>query len=72
MNWCEIQSNWGQFKPVLKAYWPHLTEGDLDAVGGSRDRLVEVIRNCYCCPAVEAERRVAEFENDVRFPGAVK
>jgi uncharacterized protein YjbJ (UPF0337 family) len=72
MNWREVQGHWEQFKTVLRAYWPELTDGDLNRVDGSRERLAELLREYYCCEADEAERRIAEFEKDVRYPGAVK
>lgn len=72
MNWSEVQGNWRQFRTVLKTYWPELTDEELDAVDGRRERLAEVLRNRYGWEAAEAERRLAAFEKDVRYPGAVK
>ena len=72
MNWCQVQGHWKQFKTVLRAHWPELTDEDLNRVDGRRERLAELLREHYGCGTDEAERRIAEFEKDVRYPGAVK
>jgi hypothetical protein len=41
-------------------------------VAGRRDLLAEALRRRYGYGEGEAERQIAAFEEDVRFPGAVK
>ena len=72
MNWVEVQDKWEQYKPVLKTHWPELTEEELNAISGRREHLVQSLRERYGIGEAEAERLIAEFEKDVRLPGAVK
>jgi hypothetical protein len=72
MNWQEVQGNWEQTKAVLRSYWARLTDADLNAICGNRGRLAAALRVRYGWDPAEAERRLAAFEKDVRYPGAVK
>jgi hypothetical protein len=72
MNWAEIQSNWQHSKTLLKTHWPMLSDEELNTIGGERERLAKSLQKHYGCGASEAERLIAEFEKDVRYPGAVK
>jgi uncharacterized protein YjbJ (UPF0337 family) len=72
MNWAEIEGGWEQMKALLKSNWPRLTEADIGRIGGSRDRLVEVLRDRYGLGAEEAEGAVCAFQKEIRRPGAVK
>ena len=72
MNWCEVKGNWDQFKLVLKAHWPELSDDDLTAIAGDRHRLRDVLCDRLGCDLLDAENRISAFEKDVRYPGAVK
>lgn len=72
MNWREVQDNWVQFKAVLWTHWPELTNQELDAIDGRRERLARALQDHYGCSQAEAEQRIAAFEKEVRYPGAVK
>ena len=39
MDWDRIQGNWKQFVGRLKEQWGKLTDDDLAAINGRRDRL---------------------------------
>jgi hypothetical protein len=71
MNWRALHDNWGQFQAVLWTHWPELTNRELDAIDGRRERLAETLRNHHGCSQAEAERRIAAFEKDMRCLGAV-
>jgi hypothetical protein len=72
MNWAELQADWQRAGVLLKTYWPKFTSEDLEWIGGRRDRLTARLAGLYGLDADEAERAVAAFEKEVRFPGAVK
>jgi hypothetical protein len=72
MNWAELQRDWRLAGPLLKTHWPKLTDRDLEWIDCRRDKLAEALRRLYSFDEVEAERAIASFEKDVRFPGAVK
>jgi hypothetical protein len=44
----------------------------LHTIDGRRELLVEALQDHYGCSEAEAERRIAAFEKDVRYPGAVQ
>lgn len=72
MNWVEIQRDWEQMKIVLKTHWPELTMQDIDAIQGDRARLANLLQERRRLSAQDAENTICAFEDDVRFPGAVK
>lgn len=72
MNWRELQRDWKGSSSLLKTYWPKLTDRDLEEIDGRRDKLAASLQSLYTYGAAEAERAIASFEKDVRFPGAVK
>ena len=72
MNWAELERDWERARPVLKGYWTKLTDSDLERIGGRRDNLATSLQRLYGYGEEEAERDIASFEKDVRFPGAVK
>jgi uncharacterized protein YjbJ (UPF0337 family) len=39
MDWDRIQGNWKQFVGRVKEHWGKLTDDDLAAINGRRDRL---------------------------------
>ena len=72
MNWTEIQGNWAEMYLLLRTRWPRLSDEDLDRIRGSRERLVRALARRYGFGWDDAEQAVCQFEEDVRFPGAVK
>jgi uncharacterized protein YjbJ (UPF0337 family) len=72
MNWAELQQDWAARAALLKAHWGRLTEEDVRQIDGSRAALAAALGRRYEYDADEAERAIAGFEKDVRFPGAVK
>jgi uncharacterized protein YjbJ (UPF0337 family) len=72
VNWTELQWDWKAASPLLKTYWQKLTDEDLERVGGRRDELAAALRRVYGYGEEEAERAIAAFEKEVRFPGAAK
>jgi uncharacterized protein YjbJ (UPF0337 family) len=72
MNWAELQRDWKAASSLLKTYWMKLTDQDLERVDGRREEFAACLRKLYGYGEEEAERAVASFEKEVRFPGAVK
>ena len=47
MDWDRIQGNWKQFVGRVKEHWGKLTDDDLAAINGRRDRLEGRIQERY-------------------------
>ena len=62
MNWFTIEGNWKQFKEHVKEKWGKLTDDNLDAIAGKRDRLVGKIQEAYGITKDQAELQVKAFE----------
>jgi len=58
MNWDQIRGNWNQAKGELKTRWSKLTDDDVAAVEGNRDKLVGRLQERYGITKEEAEREV--------------
>jgi uncharacterized protein YjbJ (UPF0337 family) len=60
MNWDEIKGNWNQAKGTLKNVWANLTDDDLAAIEGDRDKLIGAIQSRYGIAKEEAEKQVKD------------
>jgi uncharacterized protein YjbJ (UPF0337 family) len=47
MDWSHVEGNWKQLKGKVKAKWGRLTDHDLAAVAGKRERLEGKIEDRY-------------------------
>src|SRR2546425_3618971 len=41
MKWQEIEHRWPELKPRVRRHWFHLTQDDVDAIGGTREERSE-------------------------------
>lgn len=58
MNWDIIEGKWKQFKGDVRTKWGKLTDDDLDAIGGRKDKLVGRIQERYGFERDRAEKDV--------------
>lgn len=59
MNWDQIKIDWHQVSRRLKEKWKKLTEADLKAIAGKRDRLEDILRDRY---GYEKHRATTELD----------
>jgi uncharacterized protein YjbJ (UPF0337 family) len=62
MNWDQVKGNWSVLKGKAKTQWAELTDDDLLAVEGEKDKLVGKIQERYGVTKEEAERQVEEHD----------
>ena len=62
MNWEQIEGDWDRFRKLIKLHWSRLTDRQLDAVAGKRDRLVETIQAAYRMSQGSAERQLTDWQ----------
>ncbi|MFD2110383.1 CsbD family protein [Thiorhodococcus fuscus] len=62
MNWDEVKGKWTEMKGHVKERWADLTDDDLLAIEGERDKLVGKIQHRYGVTKEEAERQIDEYE----------
>jgi uncharacterized protein YjbJ (UPF0337 family) len=62
MNWDEIKGKWQVLKGSAKSRWAELTDDDLLAVEGKRDKLVGKIQERYGITKEEAEKQIDEHD----------
>jgi uncharacterized protein YjbJ (UPF0337 family) len=62
MNADELRGKWNQFKGSAKQKWAKLTDDDLMAIDGQRDRLIGKIQERYGIAREEAERQLNEWK----------
>lgn len=60
MNWDQVKGEWKQLKGSMREQWAKLTDDDLEAVAGDRDKLLGKIQERY---GYEKER-AAKFIDD--------
>jgi uncharacterized protein YjbJ (UPF0337 family) len=61
MNWDQIKVNWTAVCDKIKCTWGKLSEDDLAAIAGQRDRLAGVLQERYGYEKVVAENKVDQF-----------
>jgi uncharacterized protein YjbJ (UPF0337 family) len=63
--WNRIEREWDAFKGLVRDHWLKLTEDDIAAIAGNRDRLIDRIQARYGVGRDEAEREVRDWEMHV-------
>ena len=61
MNWDQIKVNWTAVCDKIKRTWGKLSEDDLTAIAGQRDRLAGLLQERYGYEKVVAENKVDQF-----------
>ena len=60
-----LKDQWEQLRPQLRSWWDRLTEADLMAIDGQKDRLISTVQQRYSYPREraqqEVERRLGEY-----------
>ena len=60
--WTSLQANWADSVDEVQAHFGELSEEDVLATGGDRERLVATVGERYNLAPEEAERQVADWE----------
>ncbi len=61
MNSDEMRGKWNQLKGSVKQQWAKLTDDDLTAIDGNRDKLVGKIQERYGIAKEKAEQQLNEW-----------
>jgi uncharacterized protein YjbJ (UPF0337 family) len=67
MHWNEISGQRTQFKGRLKEQWGELTDDELEAIAGNRERLVGKLQEKHGLTKDEAERQLEEWQRYVKL-----
>lgn len=65
MTWDRIEADWGTVKSAAQNRWNKLTNEELEAVGGNRDRLIHRIAERYEHTKEEAAKMVDQWVSDL-------
>jgi uncharacterized protein YjbJ (UPF0337 family) len=63
MNWDQIEGKWKQMRGSARQQWGKLTDDDLEAINGQRDKLVGKLQERYGIAREEAQRRADDWLN---------
>ncbi|TVQ88110.1 MAG: CsbD family protein [Chromatiaceae bacterium] len=61
MNWEQVRGNWEQAKGELKVRWGKLTDDDLTAINGERDKLIGSLQEKYGITKEAAMKQIDEM-----------
>ena len=67
MNWDQVEGQWKQLKGSVRQQWGKLTDDDLQAIAGSREKLVGKLQERYGIARQEAQKRADEWAETVRI-----
>jgi len=62
MSWDNIESRWAWLHASAKQRWKRLSDEDLNAIAGNRDKLAASIREAYGLRKDQVEVQVMAFE----------
>lgn len=68
MNWDQIVGSWKESRLRIKERWTELTDDDVAAIRGQRDRLVNLLQEKCGFAKGPAERALNEFMNGLEAP----
>ena len=68
MSWERIGSKWREHGPRIRKRWDKLTDEDLSAANGDRDRLSARIQERY---AIEREKAEGQIDDWLKEPGVL-
>jgi uncharacterized protein YjbJ (UPF0337 family) len=66
MDWEQIEGNWKHFKGNAKRHWVKLSDEELEAVAGKRERLAGKIQEVYGLSKEIAEKQLADWQRAQR------
>jgi uncharacterized protein YjbJ (UPF0337 family) len=69
MTWTQIRRQWAELKGKAKETWSRLSQRELEAVRGFRDRLIDKVQEAYGIARRDAERQVEAFARKVDVVG---
>ena len=61
MNWDQIEGNWKQVTGKAKEKWGQLTDDDMTAIAGKRDRLAGKLQERYGYAKEQAHKELDAF-----------
>jgi uncharacterized protein YjbJ (UPF0337 family) len=61
MDWMRVEGNWKQMRGGVKERWGKLTDDDLTAIAGRRDRLEGLIQERYGYAKERARREIEDW-----------
>lgn len=72
MKWEQIENDWRGFKPQVLAKWSKLSDEQLNAIAGKRDKLAAKVCEVYAINKDETEKQIKAFEDLAKQPQGVK
>ncbi len=67
-SWTFIQADWQRLKGRIHEHWPLLSDNEIDATEGDRDRFVAAVQERYGLEARAAEEQVDTWAETLHRP----
>jgi hypothetical protein len=61
MSWEGLGSRWNALRDSVRSRWDKISDADFEAIGGSREKLVEKNHQSYGISRADAEREADEW-----------
>jgi uncharacterized protein YjbJ (UPF0337 family) len=65
MNWDQIAGDWTRYKGKIREQWAKLSDSEVERIAGQRDQLIGQLEKSYGVAREEAEKQVADFEEQL-------
>ena len=66
MNWDQIEGQWKNLKGKVRQQWSKLTDDDLEAIAGKKDRLMGTLQTRYGHQKEAAEKEIDAFISKIK------
>jgi uncharacterized protein YjbJ (UPF0337 family) len=58
MKWMHVEAQWPALQQRARRHWFHLTQGDVERISGTREELIDRVRERYEFSREQAEKEV--------------
>ena len=58
MKWMDVEAQWPALQQRARRHWFHLTQGDVERISGTREQLIDRVRERYEFSREQAEKEV--------------
>lgn len=70
MNWDQVSSDWKQAGDKIKVTWGKLSDTDIAAINGDREKLAAVLRERYRISEAKVDEMIDHFAEGLKTANA--
>lgn len=72
MDWENFEKQWQSMRETVRQKWSHLTDADLNQIGGKKDEFIRKLQRLYGIDRDKAEHEVSKFVESMGMRPGIK